>query len=337
MLRLLNQRVNYALKIGHFKKKQRTGAYAPERETRLLQNLVEKNSGPLSAASISAIYREIMSSALSVEKDLVVAYLGPEATFTHLTAIAKFGASISYQPCHSIGDIFTEIERGRCDYGVVPIENSIEGAVNHTLDMFVESNLKICSEIHSEISHHLLSRESSLSRIKKIYSNPQVFGQCRLWLESHLQKAALIEVSSTSDAARRARRERGSAAIASELAGKMYQLRNLAGSIEDSAHNITRFLVIGKNSAGRTRQDKTSILLSIRDRVGALQRILAPFKKNGINLTKIESRPSKRKAWDYYFFVDFLGHTDEPKVQRTLRSLEHECKFMKILGSYPAV
>ncbi|MBI2870775.1 MAG: prephenate dehydratase [Candidatus Omnitrophica bacterium] len=335
ILDLLNQRTRLAITIGRLKRQHGLGVYVPHRETTVLRKLLGSNRGPLKPRAVEAIFREIMSGSLAVEKELTIAYLGPEATFTHLAAMKKFGDSVKYYPCRAISDIFTEIERERCEYGVVPIENSIEGAVNHTLDMFVDSPLKICSEVLLEISHHLLSREKSLARVRRVYSNPQVFGQCRQWLETHLKHAALMECSSTSEAARRAARERGVGAIASELAGKIYGLKPLASSIEDSAHNWTRFLVIGRQSSGRTRLDKTSILFSITDRVGALQRMLYPFRKYRINLTKIESRPSKRKAWDYYFFVDLEGHVEEPRVRKALKSLERSCRYLKVLGSYP--
>jgi chorismate mutase/prephenate dehydratase len=227
------------------------------------------------------------------------------------------------------------VEKGRADYGVVPIENSIEGAVNHTLDMFIDSRLLICSEVYLEISHSLLSN-SPKHKIRRIYSNPQVFGQCRMWLEANLPRAELVKTSSTTRAAQIASRQKNSAAIASILAARKYGLEILKTSIEDSAQNVTRFLVVGKHMPEPTRADKTSVVFSIKDKVGALHDILAPFKRNRINLTKIESRPSKLKPWDYYFFVDFHGHCGQRRVKRALKSLEKYCIFLKILGSYPS-
>ncbi|MDD5747378.1 MAG: prephenate dehydratase, partial [Candidatus Omnitrophica bacterium] len=221
-----------------------------------------------------------------------------------------------------------------CDYGVVPVENSIEGAVNHTLDMLVDSDLKICSEILLDISHNLLAK-CPLEKIKRIYSNPMVFGQCRSWLEGHVPNRELIEVSSTTRASEIAASEEGAAAIASSVAAEMYKLNIVAASIEDSPHNMTRFLVIGRKEAGKTGRDKTSIVFSVKDRVGALHDMLLSFKSAKINLTKIESRPSKRKAWDYYFFVDMQGHVSEPRLEKALAKLEKKCHFLKILGSYP--
>jgi chorismate mutase/prephenate dehydratase len=219
---------------------------------------------------------------------------------------------------------------------VVPIENSVEGAVNHTLDMFIDSDLKVCSEIYLDISHSLLSRESDIKKIKKVYSKDQVFGQCRLWLEEHLPGVALVEVSSTARAAEIASKEKGVACIASELAAKKYHLKDLYDSIEDNAHNVTRFLVIGRTQAGQTKKDKTSVMFSLKDRVGALHDILMPFKKHRINLTKIESRPSKVKAWKYYFFIDMEGHHLDKKISKALSILKRNTTYLKILGSYPA-
>ncbi len=334
IVRLLNRRARLILEIGRIKTRDKKEIFVPEREKQIYGKIASANKGPLPNSSFEAIYREIMSSALNLEKGLKVSYLGPEATFTHLASLKKFGASIGYKPCNTITDVFAEVERSRCDYGVVPIENSVEGMVNHTLDMLTESDLKICSEILLEVSHNLLAN-CSLSNVKRIYSNPQVFGQCRLWLESNLPGRELIEVSSTTKAALTASGKRGSAAIASEFAGKIYKLKTIVRSIEDSPHNITRFLVIGKTMANRTGKDKTSIMFSVRDRTGALHAMLAPFKKYNINLTKIESRPSKKKAWQYYFFVDLRGHCQDRAVVQALDCLEKECQYLKILGSYP--
>lgn len=335
ILGLLNERANVTLAIGKVKAKNKASVYVPNRERQIYEHISRINKGPLTDNSLNAIYREIMSASLALEKPIKVAYLGPPATFTHLAALKKFGSSLKYYPANSITEIFTEVEADRADYGVVPIENSIEGAVNHTLDMFIESGLVICSEISLEISHNLMAR-CLMSRIKRVYSNPQVFGQCRLWLESNLAKAKLIEVSSTTKAAEIAAKESNSAAIASSLAAECYGLKILAASIEDSAHNITRFLVIGKVQAAPTKKDKTSIMFSIKDKVGALHDMLVPFKKNGINLTKIESRPSKKRPWEYYFFVDLQGHSHDTKIKKALAQLKRQSNIFKILGSYPA-
>jgi len=337
ILSFLNERTKLILKIGKLKREKGIGIYAPTREKEVYQTLTKKNKGPLPTESVRAIYREIMSGALSLEKDLKVAYLGPQFTFTHIASLRKFGSSVRYIPCDSITDVFTEVARSRCDYGVVPIENSVEGAVNHTLDMFIDSDVNIFSEVYLEISHNLLGRASKKSsKIDKVYSNPQVFGQCRLWLKANLPKAKLIEVSSTAKAADIVSKQKNAACIASSLSAKKYKLNILASSIEDSSHNVTRFLIIGKQILPKpTGDDKTSIMFSMKDKVGALHDILMPFKKNKINLTKIESRPSKLKAWKYYFFVDLEGHCKSKKVMTALSQLRKECRYLKILGSYP--
>ncbi|HAJ56263.1 MAG TPA: prephenate dehydratase [Candidatus Omnitrophica bacterium] len=331
---LLNVRAKQILEIGKLKNKQKTSIYVPAREKEVFLKISRSNKGPLDNDALKAIYREVMSASLALEKPVVIAYMGPRATFSHLASLKKFGASVDYLACNSIGDVFSEVEKDNADYGVVPIENSIEGAISHTLDMLVDSDLKICSQITLDVSHNLLAH-SQKEEIKRIYSNPQVFGQCRIWLESNLPKADLIEVSSTTRAAQIASAEKNSACIASILAAKEYRLKVLARDIEDSPHNITRFLVIGKSVAQPTRYDKTSIVFSIKDRVGALHDMLVPFKKHKINLTKIESRPSKRKAWDYFFFVDLIGHAQDKNVKGALSELEEKCKFLKVLGSYP--
>jgi len=334
IIRLLNQRANTTLNITNLKRKQGQGIYSPDREREVLKKITAVSKGLLSPKALEAIYREIMSCSLSLDKPLTVAYLGPEATFTHLAALKRFGSQIKYIACNSIGGVFLEVERDTADYGVVPIENSVEGAVTHTLDMFVDSELKICAQVILDISHNLLAN-CAKERIKQLYSNPQVFGQCNMWLQKNLPLVDKIEVSSTTRAAQLAAREKNSACIASLLAAKIYKLKVIARDIEDSPHNITRFLVIGKTDVPQTGEDKTSVMFSIKDRVGALQDMLMPFKKYRINLTKIESRPSKKKAWDYYFFVDLQGHWDEPRVKKALLELENKCTFLKILGSYP--
>ncbi|MCM8784284.1 MAG: prephenate dehydratase [Candidatus Omnitrophica bacterium] len=335
IVELLNERAELTLKIAKVKRGLKESIYVPDRESEVYNKVFRANKGPLKNESLSAIYREIMSASLSLEKCLRIAYLGPPATFTHLAALRKFGSQVEYVDCRGITDVFNEVEKGNADYGVVPIENSIEGAVTHTLDMFVDSDVNICSEISLEIEHNLLAK-CKKNEIRKVYSNPQVFGQCRIWLESNLPRAELVEVSSTTKAAEFASCEKLSAAIASEMAAERYGLKILASSIEDSPHNVTRFLVIGKSLTRPTGKDKTSVMFSIKDRVGALHAMLFPFKKHNINLTKIESRPSKRKPWDYYFFIDLEGHIEDRKVKNALVELEKICTYLKVLGSYPA-
>ena len=335
IVKLLNQRANLAKVIHKLKSKVKKGVFSPEREKQILKRISDVSKGPLSSSALEAIYREIMSASLSLERPLMVAYLGPKATFTYMAASKKFGTQVTYVACNSITDIFREVGKELSTYGVVPIENSIEGVITHSLDMFIDSDLKICDQIILEISHNLISKFPK-SEIKRVYSNPYALGQCRNWLKTNMPEAELVEVSSTTRAAQICTSEKNTACIAAILAAKQYGLKVISKEIEDSPHNITRFLVIGKGDVPSTGDDKTSIMFSIKDSVGALHNMLVPFKKYKINLTKIESRPSKTRAWDYYFFVDLEGHKQDKKVQSALSELEHKCKFLKILGSYPA-
>jgi len=335
ILALLNQRVRAVREIAKLKSKTKQEFYAPHREKRIVERLLRKNKGPLPNEVLKGIFQEILNASRSIQKKLKVAYLGPEATFTHMAAVKNFGKYALYTPVKSIADVFSEVEKGRSDYGVVPIENSTEGVINHTLDMFVTSELKICSELLLEISHNLLSRGSDLKEIKRIYSHPQAIAQSRNWIEDNLPNAELVETSSTARAAEMAEKDPESGAIASRLAASLYDLKIIAEHIEDNVQNFTRFLVIGKSFPQRSGEDKTSILFSIKDRVGALHDMLTPFRQNNINLTKIESRPTKLRAWEYIFFVDFAGHLEDENVKRALGQLEKDCLFLKILGSYP--
>lgn len=334
IIKLLNQRAKITLSVARIKTRDGKSVYSPDRENEVLHRIAALNKGPMSRQALEAVYREVMSSSLAMGAALKIAYLGPQATFTHLAALKRFGSQVEYLACNSITDVFLEVEKGKADYGIVPIENSIEGAISHTLDMFMDSDLKICSQVVLDVSHNLLAN-CAKDKIKRIYSISQIFGQCRLWLQKNLPKVELIEVSSSTRAAQIAAKEKNSACIASLFAAKVYKLKLIAPGIEDSPHNITRFLVIGKNDVPETGKDKTSLMFSIKDRVGALHEMLLPFRKYKINLTKIESRPSKKKAWDYYFFVDLEGHRNNPRIKKALEELETKCKFLKILGSYP--
>ena len=280
---LLNERTQHALEIGKVKQKEGEEIYAPDREYAIYKKIEELRKGPLPPDALKLIYREIMSAAISLEKALKVAYLGPEASFTNLAALSKFGSSVTYAAMGSIGDVFRSVEKKHVDYGVVPIENSTEGAVNHTLDMFVDSDIKICSEILYEIQHNLMSN-SKMQDVKKIYSNPQVFGQCRLWLEANMPRVPLVDTVSTTEAAKIATQEEGAAAIASRLAASIYNLHLVEEAIEDASQNVTRFLVIGRKIPSATGNDKTSLVVSVKDKVGALYDLLKPIKENKINI-----------------------------------------------------
>ena len=335
MLELLNKRASLTLSIGQIKAKSSKPVFSPVRESDIYSKLLKSNKGPMKKESVKAIYSEIMSASLALQDRLKIAFLGPKATFTHIAALKKFGKSLDYIECASIADVFTEVERQRANYGVVPIENSTEGAVNHTLDMFVDSELKICSEVYLPIEHNLLVKGNTGRAIKNVYSRYEVFAQCRIWLEKNLPCAKLISCASTTEAAMAVANKKADSAIASGLAAETYRLNIKARSIEDSAHNITRFLVIGKQDIRRTGNDKTSILFSMNDKAGALHDVLSPFKKNRVNLTKIESRPSKKRAWKYYFFVDMQGHLTDKKIADSIKQLRRYTSFLKILGSYP--
>lgn len=337
LLRLLNERAEIVHEIGAIKKAGGMMIYAPEREEALLQSLVRKNEelkGRLPERSVRAIYREIMSAALALEDDLKIAYLGPEGTWTHQAAINKFGSSVTYVPKPGFQDVFDEVARRRAHYGVVPIENSSEGAVNHTLDLFADSHLKICAQILLRIENCLMSKVPR-EEIKVLYSHPQVFGQCRNWLQQNFPATDRVEVSSTTRAAEIAARTPNAAALGGALGGRLHGLNILETSIQDSATNTTRFLVLSEKTCPPTGNDRTSIMFSVRNEPGSLYKALTPFKEFQINMSKIESRPSRRRDWEYFFFVDILGHCEDEKLVKALRELEAQCSFVKILGSYP--
>ncbi len=332
---LLQKRADNSKHIADVKNLLGQEVYDPAREAEVLRNVKKVKKGRLSPEAIAAIYNEIFSASRAIQKKISVAYLGPVASYSHLAAIPRFGKSTEYVPVDSIRDVFMAVEKSNADYGCVPIENSTEGGVNYTYDMFADSDLKICSEILLEIKHNLLSNAKKLKDIKTLYVHPQTRAQCRSWIETNLPDAELTEVSSNSKSAMMAAKDDSSAGIASELAAEEYGINIFARAIQDSADNYTRFFIIGNQKNRKSGDDKTSIMVSIKDKVGALYSLLKPFQKYGVNLTNIESRPSKKKAWDYLFFVDFLGHIDDPKVKKAVSEVEKSCGAVKILGSYP--
>jgi len=336
LVALLNERAALAASIGRLKLRDGQGPFSPDREQAVYAHAMAANRGPLSRGALRTIFREIMSSTLAHVAMPTIAYQGPPMSFAHLAAKRTFGSQVTFADCPTIGDVFTEVERGRADYGVVPIENSVEGTVGYTLDRLVETDLTISSEVLQPIDHHAVGA-CPLRKVKRLYLHPQAHAQCRTWIETHLPQVKLVETLSTSMAAAMAHNHsKDSAAIASEEAARRYQLPVLARSVGDSSQNITRFFVVGRTVARPVGQDKTSLVFSIKDRVGALHDMLVPFRRYRINLTKIESRPSRRKAWDYYFFVDLEGHAQTPAVAKALEALEARCTFLKVLGSYPA-
>ena len=332
---LLNERAKIVIEVGNIKKAEKLDFHSPSREREILERLTARNTGPLPEDTLKAVYHEILSSSLSLERPLKVAYLGPRATFTHQAGMQQFGLAAQYVPVESIKDVFNEVERGRADYGVVPIENSTSGAVIYTLDMFIDSELKISAEIMLEVSQHLLSRSGKIEDIKKIYTISPAAAQCRQWLEKNLPGVPVLDATSTARAAEMALDDPAAAAIASEMAAVLYSLQIAARKIEDSASNITRFLVIAPKYPGRTGRDKTSIMFSIKDKVGALYAMLAPFAESGINLNRLDARPSGRKVWDYVFFIDMEGHIEDENVAKAIENLKKDCLFLKVLGSYP--
>ncbi len=334
ILRLLNQRTELALKIGELKAKTDKNYYVPTREKEIINRLTNINKGPFPNTGLSAVYREIMSACRSLEKPLTVAYLGPEATFTHIASIKNFGSSAIYKPMRTEAEVFREVETKRADYGVLAIENSTEGAVNPTLDAFVKSELKICSEILVQISHYLLSKVP-FEQIKEVHSHPQVIAQCRGWIERNLKDIRLVAESSSAEAAKIAANSDYIAAIGSRLAADLYGLNILAEKIQDIPNNMTRFFVIGHHYSERTGNDKTSMLFSVRHKAGALANALLLLAKHGLNLTNIQLRPSGMKAWEYIFFVDLEGHIDDEPVRSAYEELQRESLLVKMLGSYP--
>ncbi len=330
---LLDERATAAKEIAKVKSREGIPYHLPARESHILKRVKKLSDGEFPQGALTAVFREIISGSLSLEKPLTIAYFGKRATFTHQAAISRYGRSACYLPL-PMSEIFLEVEKGNADYGVVPIENSTEGVVNHTLDMFMDTSLVISAEISMKIHHYLLSGERGLGAVKRLYSNTQPLAQCRKFVGSKLKGREIIEVSSTAKAAQLAARNKGSAAIASELAAEEYGLRVLAKKIEDCRNNVTRFLVVGKQMAERSERDKTSVMFLVKDKVGALFSALAPFKKHRVNMTSIESRPSRKRPWEYYFFIDVGGHISDAKVEAALRDLGKHCLMLKVLGSY---
>ena len=336
IVRLLDRRARLACRIGEIKREYGLEAYAPARERAVLDRVAALGAGDFPARGLEAVFREIISSSISLEARLKVAYLGPEATFTHEAALRSFGASVELEPQATVAEVFTRVERGEAGHGIVPVENSMEGTVTHTLDELMNSPLKVCGEVYLPVSQNLISCEPSLDRVRIVCSHPMALSQAAPWLRHELPGALLEEVESTGEAARRAAREPGVAAVGSVLAAEAHHLNVLARSIQDARTNATRFIVLGREWAGRTGRDKTSVVFSVKDRPGVLRDALAAFAEEGINLTRIESRPSRKRAWTYVFFADFDGHPEEERVQRALAALEEHCPYVSLIGAYPA-
>lgn len=335
VLRLLSRRAEYAQEVGRSKEKTATRFFAPERERLIFERLRDRNDGPLPDAAVQAIYREIISASRALEAPVKVSYLGPAGTFSHRAALSRFGTSSELKPVDTIPDVFSEVERGAADYGIVPVENSTEGVVPYTLDMFSKTALKVCAEVFVPVHHHLATRAESLKAVKRLYSHPQSSAQSRAWLRDNLPKVEVVEVSSNSKSAQMAAVDSEGAAITTDIAAELYKVPVVAQHIEDSPHNRTRFLVIGQNEPKPSGKDKTSIFFSVQHKAGALLRALAAFDAHSLNLTMIESRPTKQMPWEYVFFIDFQGHRSEERVAHALKMLEEQSLFVTVLGSYP--
>jgi len=338
---LLNERAQWAQQVGATKRGEGLSTadfYKPEREAQVLRMAIERNKGPLRNEEIVRLFREIMSACLAQQEPLKIAFLGPEGTFSQQAVLKHFGHSVRALPLPAISEVFEEVQAGHADFGVVPIENSTEGTVNHTLDMFLNSPLKICGEIELRVRQHLMGRMTGLQKIVRVCSHPQSLAQCRQWLDEHLPNIERVSVSSNAEAARRARDEEGTAAIAGEVAAEVYGLGLIVSEIEDTADNTTRFLVVGRKLFSASGQDKTTLLVSAGDTQspGALHRLLGPLAKNSITMTRIESRPSRKRKWDYVFFIDVVGHADVSPLKDALDDLKQASTLFRVLGSYPA-
>lgn len=336
---LINQRADLARQVGISKHAQGklVDFYRPEREAEVLRMALERNGdGPLRDEEILRLFREIMSACLAQEKPLKVAYLGPEGTYSQSAVLKHFGHSVRALALASIDEVFQEVQAGNADFGVVPVENSSEGAVNSTLDRFLTTSLQICGEVELRVHHNLMGRMKDFSEVQRVCAHPQALAQCRIWLDEHLPGAERVPVSSNAEGARRARDERGSAAIAGSVAAEVYGLSILAQKIEDHDDNTTRFLVIGSKTLAASGTDKTSILVSgDRAKSGSLFRLLEPLAKHKVNMTRIESRPSRRRKWDYVFFIDLEGHAEDKPVAQALAELRRRSSLFRVLGSYP--
>ncbi|AHY46506.1 Prephenate dehydratase [Rubrobacter radiotolerans] len=337
IVRLLDRRARLARGIGEIKKAHGLDAYVPSRERKVLDRVKDLGEGDFPKGGLESVFREIISSSISLEEKMKVAYLGPETTFTHEAAMRAFGTAIELVPQATVAEVFARVERGEAHQGVVPVENSMEGAVTHTLDELTTSPLKICGEVYLPVSQNLLSAEHSIEDVRLVCSHPMALAQSTNWLRRELPQAELQEVASTGEAARRAAGEPGVAAIGSILAADAYGLSVLARNIQESRTNTTRFIVLGRKWAGRTGRDKTSIVLdpALKDRPGMLRDTLSILADEGINMIRIESRPNRKRAWTYIFFIDLQGHPEDENVRRALETLEEKCHYVAVIGAYP--
>ena len=334
---LINERARLAQQVAEVKLAAGEEAvfYRPEREAQVLRRVKERNSGPLPAEEMARLFREIMSACLALERVTTVAFLGPEGTFTHEAVLKHFGHSVQARPLMAFDEIFREVEAGSADYAVVPVENSTEGSVNLTLDLLQGTSLNICGEVELRIHQHLMSHATEFGKIARVYSHAQSLAQCREWLDAHLPGAERVAVSSNAEAARLASEEHDSAAVAGLAAAERFAVPVLEKNIEDNPNNTTRFLILGRNPVPPSGKDKTALLLSTRNKSGALHQMLEPLSRHGISMTRIESRPSRQGVWDYVFFIEILGHREDDNMAQALAELEKEATLFKVLGSFP--
>ncbi|MDO9424190.1 MAG: prephenate dehydratase [Methylobacter sp.] len=337
ILRLMNQRASYAMEVAKTKIAQGEQGtfYRPDRESLVLRRIKDLNKGPLSDDTAAHFFRELMSACLALEKPLDVAYLGPEGTFTQQAAIKHFGSAVKTVPAVTINDIFNAVENGNCQFGVVPVENSTEGIISHTLDRFLASPLKICGEVEIRVHQNLMGPVDSLDEVTEVFSHQQSLAQCRQWLDNHLPNAKRTAVNSNTEAARLASAHKHAVAIAGVVAAEIYQLNIIEKNIEDESNNTTRFIIIGQQISTPTGNDKTTLVVSTGNQPGALHRILEPFARYNIGMVHIESRPSRQGLWDYVFFIDIEGHCEDNDVAKALAILKTSVNMLKLLGSYP--
>lgn len=335
--RLISERAQIAQEVAQVKLEQgeEVAFYRPEREAQVLRKVLERNEGPLAGEEMARLFREIMSACLALEQTMKVAFLGPQGTFTQAAALKHFGHSVQTVSMSTIDEVFREVESGAANYGVVPVENSTEGVINHTLDMFVQSSLTICGEVELRVHHHLLAKTENIGALKRIYSHQQSLAQCREWLDAKLPTVERVAVSSNAEGARRVQEDEAAAAIAGDIAAEIYDLKTVASNIEDNPDNTTRFLVIGRQMTAASGNDKTSLLISTSNKPGSLCDLLKPFADKGISLSRIESRPSRLANWDYVFFIDIAGHVEDAMVSECLQVLRKQAALFKVLGSYP--
>jgi len=334
IVKLLNERAGVVIEVGRHKNKTGRPIYSPDREKEVFDKITKANKGPLPDRCLVAVWRELMSGSFFLERPLRIGYLGPAGSFSHTAAMLKFGQSVEYESLADIRSIFDEVSRGHCDLGLVPIENTTGGGVIETLDALIESDVKVCNEVLMAIHHNLLAN-CSLDKVKRVYSKPEVFAQCRSWLSATCKEVEKVPVASTAKAAQIAAAEEGTAAIGSAVAAELYDLRIVCENIEDIANNVTRFLIIAREDARPSGDDKTAILFSTAHKAGALSDVLDVFKNYNINLTNIESRPSRKRQREYYFFMDFLGHRTKRNVQKAMDEARKHCLQLSILGSFP--